>query len=368
MCGEYVKREGLRYTFGSLFDPFVGFPFLDHTMPKSSRSARTAGIVVLAFLVLAAAAAYIWWRQLPGRMEDGCSLHERRCSTAVPGGGRVMLGIEPRPLAYGQPWKLTVSFEETTADTIEVDFTGLTAPTSYNRAALAAAKDGGFEGEATLPWCSFEPMDWQATLLLGTGDQRRTVPFVLSTDPAARPTSEPRKVLANAPGGGMAMLRGAEGPFSGEQMRGYATVLFFGYTRTPSTCPRPLTVIDGALAKLSADERARVRAVMITLDTEGDAPERLQPELQAKHGPAYRIVTGADADLIGAARLYGGAFVRRLPAPDGTPRIDHSTIYSIVDPTGRLVGQLAAQDPDRLATELRKALGTGAAMPISAAR
>jgi cytochrome oxidase Cu insertion factor (SCO1/SenC/PrrC family) len=368
MCREYVKRVGLRYTFGSLFDPFVGFPFLDHTMPKSSRSARTAGIVVLAFLVLAAAAAYIWWRQLPGRMEDGCSLHERRCSTAVPGGGRVMLGIEPRPLAYGQPWKLTVSFEETTADTIEVDFTGLTAPTSYNRAALAAAKDGGFEGEATLPWCSFEPMDWQATLLLGTGDQRRTAPFVLSTDPAARPTSKPRKDLANAPGGGMAMLRGAEGPFSGEQMRGYATVLFFGYTRTPSTCPRPLTVIDGALAKLSADERARVRAVMITLDTEGDAPERLQAELQAKHGPAYRIVTGADADLIGAARLYGAAFVRRLPAPDGTPRIDHSTIYSIVDPTGRLVGQLAAQDPDRLATELRKALGTGAAMPISAAR
>lgn len=355
---------GLRYTFGSLFDPFVGFPFLDPIMSQSPRSARNTGIAVLV-LLLVAAAAYLWWRQLPGRVEDGCSLHERRCSAPVPGGGRVMLGIEPRPLRYGPSWKMTVSFEETAAEKVEVDFTGLDAPTSYNRVALAAAKDGAFEGEAALPWCGFEPMEWQATLLLGLGDQRRSVPFVLSTDPAARPRSEARKELARAPGGGMAMLRGADGPFGGEQMQGYATVLFFGYSRTPAHCPEPFAAIDGALAKLSADERARVRAVMITLDTEGDAPARLQPELQAKHGPNYRLVTGADADLIGAARLYGAAFVRRLPDPDGKPRIDHSTVYSIVDPTGRLVGQLAVPNPERLAVELRKALGAGGAAPVA---
>lgn len=334
-------------------------------MPESSRFARNAGIAVLALLLVAAAAAYLWWRQLPGRVEDGCSLHERRCSAPVPGGGRVMLGIEPRPLHYGPSWKITVSFEETAAEKVEVDLGGLDAPTGYNRFALAAAKDGAFEGEAALPWCGFEPMEWQATLLLGTGDQRRSVPFVLSTDPAARPKSEPRKDLAQAPGGGMAMLRGADGPFGGEQMQGYATVLFFGYSRTPETCPKPLAVIDGALAKLSAEERARVRAVMISLDTEGDAPGRLQPELQAGHGANYRVVTGADADLAGAARLYGATFMRRLPGADGKPRIDHSTIFSIADPTGRLVGQLAAPNPERLAVELRKALGTGAAAPAA---
>jgi protein SCO1/2 len=365
MCGEYVKRVGLRYTFGSLFYPFVGFHFLDHLMPKPSRSARNAGIAILVLLLVAAAAAYLWWRQLPGRVEDGCSLHERSCSAPVPGGGRVMLGIEPRPLRFGPAWKMTVSFEETAAEKVEVDLTGLDAPTSYNRVALAAAKDGAFEGDAALPWCGFEPMEWQATLLLGSGDQRRSVPFVLSTDPAARPKSEARKELAHAPGGGMAMLRGAEGPFSGEQMRGYATVLFFGYMRTPANCPQPFAAIDGALAKLSAEERARVRVVMITLDTEGDAPGRLQPELQAKHGPNYRVVTGADADLIGTARLYGTAFVRRLPASDGKPRIDHSTIFSIADPTGRLVGQLAVPNSELLATELRKALGAVAAPQAS---
>ncbi len=314
-------------------------------------------------MLVVAGAAYLWWRQLPGRMEDGCKLHERRCSAPVPGGGRVMLGIEPRPLRYGQPWKLMIALEETSAETLELDFAGINEPTSFNRVTLAADKYGVFEGEATLPLCAFEPMEWQATVLLGSGKKRRSVPFVFSMDPAALPGSEPRSQLALAPGGGRSILRGVGAPFSVEQVLGQVTLVFFGYTRTPPACPQPFTVIDGALAKLSTDERAKVRVVMITLDPEGDAPERLQPELQAKHQPNYRVATGADADLIGAARLYGAAFVRHPPGSDGKPRIDHSSIYSLLDPTGRLVGQVAAQDSDRLAAELHKLLAGVAAAP-----
>ena len=104
---------------------------------------------------------------------------------------------------------------------------------------------------------------------------------------------------------------------------------------------------------------------MVTLDPVGDAPERLQAELQAKHQPNYRVATGADADLVGTARLFGAAFGRRPPGPDGKARIDHAAIYYLLDANGGLVGQLAAQDPDRLATELRKALGVAAAAPAA---
>ena len=118
-------------------------------MPKLPVFARSAAIVAL--LILAAAATYFWWRQLPGRMEDGCNLHERRCSAAVPGGGRVTLGIEPRPLAYSQPWHLTVALDEAAAEKVEIDFTGLDVPTTFNRIALAPSGPGKFAGEATLP-------------------------------------------------------------------------------------------------------------------------------------------------------------------------------------------------------------------------
>ena len=322
-------------------------------MNKLPLSVRLAGIIAL--LVVAAGAAYFWWRQLPGRMEDGCNLHERRCSAAVPGGGRVMLGIEPRPLGYGRPWKLSVTLEEVAAEKVEVDFAGLDAPTSYNRAVLAPVEAGRFQGEATLPMCVFEPIDWQATVLLGTGGQRQSVPFVFNADPAARPKSAPRLELAMPAGGGSSMLRGTEGPFGAEQLRGYTTVLFFGYTATPPGCPQPLAVIDGALAKLSADERTKVRAVMVAIDTAGDAPERLQPQLQARY-QNYRVATGAGADLAGTARLYGAALVPRTPGADGKPRIDHAAIYYLLDRDGRFVEQVTSQDPAQLAARLREAL------------
>jgi cytochrome oxidase Cu insertion factor (SCO1/SenC/PrrC family) len=327
---------------------------MDPTMPKLPVFARSAAIVTL--LILAAVATYFWWRQLPGRMEDGCNLHVRRCSAAVPGGGRVTLGIEPRPLAYSQPWRLTVALDEAAAEKVEIDFAGLDTPTTFNRVVLAPGAAGRFEGEATLPMCAFEPIDWQATVLLGTGEKRQSVPFVFNSDPAARPKSAPRQQLAATPGGGASMLRGIDGPFGAEQLRGYATVLFFSYTAAPPGCPQPLAVIDAALAQLSAEERARVRAVMVAIDPEGDAPERLQPELQARHQPNYRVVTGAGADLIGTARLYGAAFVPRTAGADGKPRIDHAMIYNLLDHNGRMVGQLSSQDPKQLAAKLREAL------------
>lgn len=330
-------------------------------MNKLPLPARSIGLIVL--FVLAVGAAFLWWRMAPGRMEDGCNLHERRCSAPVPGGGRVILGIEPRPLGYGHPWRLSVTLDEVAAEKVEVDFAGLDTPTSFNRVALALGTSGRFEGEATLPMCVFEPIDWQASVLLGTGEKRQSVAFVFNIDPTVRPKSAPRLELAATPGGGTSLLHGADGPFGAEQLQGYATVLFFGYTATPSTCPQPLAVIDGALAKLSADERAKVRVVMVTLDPAGDAPERLQPELQTKHQPNYRVVTGADADLVGITRQHGAAFMRRSPGPDGKTRIDHSTVYSLLNPAGRLVGQVTAQDPERLATELRRVLASGAVPP-----
>lgn len=338
-------------------------------MSKPSISARTAALLIFLVVLVAAAGAYLFHvqRNAPARSEDGCNLHERPCSAPIPGGGRATLGMQPRPLGFGKPWKLSLTLEETNAEKVEIDFSGQKQPASFNRVTLVKGEGGRFDGEATLPSCVFEPMDWQATVLIGEGADVRKVPFLFGADPTMRPKGEPRKELAAAPGGGSAMLRGADGPFGPQQTKGFATVLFFSYSRIPAECPQPLAVVDAALAKLSADERGKVMAVLISLDPDGDSPEKLQPQLQAR-SPSYRVATGADADLIGAAKLYGASFVRRPPGSDGKPRIDHSAVFSILDPTGRLVGQLAAQDSDKLAAELRKALGTATPAPAPAAK
>ena len=114
-------------------------------------------------------------------------------------------------------------------------------------------------------------------------------------------------------------------------------------------------MIDAALAALSPEERAQVRVVMVALDG-ADAPERLQPELKARHQPNYLVATGAGADLAGTARLYGAAFVPRAPGTDGKSRIDHAAIYSLLDRRGQLIERVTSQDPKQLVARLREVL------------
>ena len=312
-----------------------------------------------------AASLLLWWWLAAGRVEDGCNLHQRRCSAPVSGGGRVTLGIEPRPIGLQGPWNLKVSLEDAEADNVEVDIAGVDVPTGFNRVSLNRIKEGRFVGEVTVPVCLFAPIDWQVTVLLRADKMKRAVPFVFNSDPAAVASNAPQdRINIGAPGGGASLLLRADGKLAFHHERGYVTLIFLGYTRAPLTCPQPLAVIDSALGRLATEERERLRVVMVALDPDGDAPAQLQPQLQARYS-SYRVMTGADADLIGTANLYGTFFARRSPGTDGKPRIDHSAIFSILDTGGRLVGQLAAQDPERLAGELRKVLGAGATKPIS---
>ncbi len=268
----------------------------------------------------------------------------------------MILGIEPRPLDYGRPWRVTVTLDDLAADQVEVDFAGLNVPTSYNRTALASVAAGRFEGEATLPMCAFEPIDWQASVLLASGEKRQVVPFLFNADPAVRPKSAPRQELATPPIGGRSVLHGVGGTFTAKDLLDHATVLFFGYSATPPGCPQPLVIIDGAMRMLTPEERAQVQVVMVALDSEGDAPDRLQPELQARYQPSYRVVTGFPADLIGTAMAYGAALTLRARGQDGKPRIDHAAIYYLRDRNGRYSGQVTSQDPKQLAARLREVI------------
>lgn len=318
----------------------------------------------LAALIVLAAAGYFFWRQWPGHIEDGCNLHERLCSAPLTGGGRVILGFEPRPLGYNRPLQVSVVIEGARAEHVSLDLAGLDVPTSFNRIALAAdKKPGHFKGEVWLPMCLSGPIDWQATVAVDAGGSVSLASFPFNSDPGNRVPRAIRQALAPEPTGGASILRGADGrPFLPEDLRGKVSVLFFGTSAAGPGCPQPFAVIDAALAGLSPAERERVQVVMVALDATQDAPERLEPELRSRHAANYRVVTGAGADLIGTARLYGAVFVPRGPGADGRMRIDHAAINYLIDPSGRFVGQVADQRPDRLLAALRRVLAAPVAV------
>jgi hypothetical protein len=108
--------------------------------------------------------------------EPGCDLQRRACPAAVPGGGRIVLSIAPRPIPMLAPLRVETTLEGMTAGKVEVDFAGETMNMGYNRIELAA-DSGRHVGEASLPVCVSGGMNWIVTVLVETDRQRIAVPY-----------------------------------------------------------------------------------------------------------------------------------------------------------------------------------------------
>ena len=108
----------------------------------------------------------------------GCDLNAQACAAELPGGGRLELSITPRPIPVVKPLQVSVHLVGMTAETIEIDFAGVSMDMGYHRQRLAGDGHGEFSGAAMLPVCITGRMAWRATLLIENGRQRIAVPFV----------------------------------------------------------------------------------------------------------------------------------------------------------------------------------------------
>lgn len=114
-------------------------------------------------------------------LNAACDLHQGPCATPLPGGGRLEISVEPRPIQVLKPLKLQVRVTGFKAGAVEVDFAGVDMKMAFNRPRLVPGKDGLFTGEATLPVCVRDKMSWQATVLVESDGKRIAVPFRFET-------------------------------------------------------------------------------------------------------------------------------------------------------------------------------------------
>ena len=115
--------------------------------------------------------------------DPGCDLNRAACRVALPGGGQLELRMNPRPIPMVRPFQVEVKLEGINAARVEVDFAGIEMNMGLNRIELAAGAAGVHAGEATLPVCITGQMDWQATVLVESGNQRIAVPFRFASVP-----------------------------------------------------------------------------------------------------------------------------------------------------------------------------------------
>lgn len=110
-------------------------------------------------------------------VDPGCDLHRAPCGAALPGGGRMVFALTPRPIPVAAPLDMAVELEGRQAERVSVDFAGVSMSMGFNRPALADQGGGRFSGSTSLPVCVTGRMTWQATVMIETGGTRIAVPF-----------------------------------------------------------------------------------------------------------------------------------------------------------------------------------------------
>jgi protein SCO1/2 len=156
-------------------------------------------------------------------------------------------------------------------------------------------------------------------------------------DEAGRPLPNPDASgeLPILPIGGDFTLTDQNGqPFTLSSLRGKVVLVFFGYTMCPDACPTTLAKLSSATAKLSPEERSRVKVVYVTVD-----PERDTPAVMNEHLGYFRVdavgLTGSVEDITTAAAQFAAHFERTNDKTAAGYLMSHTVSVFGLDANGR---------------------------------
>jgi protein SCO1/2 len=154
--------------------------------------------------------------------------------------------------------------------------------------------------------------------------------------PAAPPPVESESAeLPVLPIGGEFTLTDHDGqPFSLSSLKGKVALIFFGYTMCPDACPTTLSKLSSAYARLTPEERARVKTVYISIDPERDTPAVMKEHLTYFGVDAIGL-TGAVEDTARVARQFGAHFEKTSEKTAGGYLMSHTVSIFGVDDEGR---------------------------------
>ncbi len=109
-----------------------------------------------------------------------CDLQQRACSASLPAGGSITLTFEPRPVRPMQDFSLRLETDGVAVEKAIISFTGVDMNMGLNRFALKP--DGeSLSGQAILPICVRNRMEWEALLRISTPQGVFEAPFRFET-------------------------------------------------------------------------------------------------------------------------------------------------------------------------------------------
>jgi hypothetical protein len=108
----------------------------------------------------------LWrWQQPPqivrGAVARDCDLNRAPCEATFPGGARLRVSINPRPIPLITPVAVEVQLVGLRAESVQIDLNSPDMNMGYNRHMLTPRSDGVFVGHTVLPVCVRDRMTWQ---------------------------------------------------------------------------------------------------------------------------------------------------------------------------------------------------------------
>lgn len=138
-------------------------------------------------------------------------------------------------------------------------------------------------------------------------------------------------------GGDFSLIDKAGKPVRFHDFAGKYRIVYFGYTFCPDACPLDVQKMMQGYAKFTKAEpevAARVQPLFISIDPARDTPQAVG-EFAAAFSPKLIGLTGSEAQVAEASKMFKGFFSKGEPTKDGGYLMDHTRIAYLMDPAGK---------------------------------
>jgi len=128
--------------------------------------------------------------------------------------------------------------------------------------------------------------------------------------------------------------------------RGQPTLVTMFYGNCPNVCPMLIEQLKSAESLLDADQRVRLRVLLVSIDPDQDTPAALA-RIAREHNVDLERWTLARAEAADVRKLAAVLNVQYRRLPDGS--YNHSTVITLLDREGRRVAttsRLGGADPE----------------------
>lgn len=142
---------------------------------------------------------------------------------------------------------------------------------------------------------------------------------------------------SEAIGGPFSLISNTGTRVTEESFKGRKTLVFFGFTYCPDTCPATLTKIGVAMTMLPKSIKPPVTA-LISVDPARDTPESLSLYIASNGFPADIVgLTGSDDELQAVSKAFVAPFAR-IDDPESSAGyvMQHSSILYLMDENWKL--------------------------------